>query len=241
MRRAGDAVTQGRHPAPRVGRQLRRRRQRRRGLRRLPAPQDRHAVRAAERADRARRRLPPQPRTTDAPMFWRARFGWRVGLAGAGPQSLRARITMLATALFAIAVVTGTVLLDRASCAMSLIRVLDPSASKTGEDLAKQFNKGNQPKTLLADSGGITASRSSTPTTTSSARRRAPTGSSRCSRPTNWPRPATAHRLTIPATRPASTRSCGSARVPAGDDTVLVATDLSRVDAERAHPAHASR
>ena len=54
-RRRGE---QGRHPAPRVGRQLRGRRQRRRGLRRLPAAQDRHAVRPADRADRARRRLP---------------------------------------------------------------------------------------------------------------------------------------------------------------------------------------
>src|SRR5829696_6973815 len=49
---------QGRHPAQRLGPAPRGRSQRRRGVRGLPAPEDRHPVRAAGGADRAWRRLP---------------------------------------------------------------------------------------------------------------------------------------------------------------------------------------
>jgi len=53
-------------------------------------------------------------------------------------QSLRARLTLLATALFTIAVGTGAVLLLVLQ-RYSLTRVLDQSAAKTGRDLATQI------------------------------------------------------------------------------------------------------
>lgn len=71
-------------------------------------------------------------------------------------QSLRARLTLLATALFTLAVVTGAILaivLQR----YALVRVLDGSAVKTGRDLAKQLAGGRVPTTLVPTTGGIAA------------------------------------------------------------------------------------
>jgi len=71
-------------------------------------------------------------------------------------QSLRARLTLLATALFTAAVVSGAVLLlvlQRAA----LTRVLDQSANKTGNEITRLFQSGKEPPTLPPTSGGITA------------------------------------------------------------------------------------
>jgi signal transduction histidine kinase len=71
-------------------------------------------------------------------------------------QSLRARLTLLATALFSFAVITGAVLLlilQRAA----LTNVLDSSANKTANQIARLFDSGKQPTTLPPTSGGITA------------------------------------------------------------------------------------
>ena len=70
-------------------------------------------------------------------------------------QSLRARLTLLATALFTIAVATGAILLVVLQ-RYSLTRVLDQSALKTGRDLAKQIRNGRVPTTLVPTTGGIT-------------------------------------------------------------------------------------
>jgi signal transduction histidine kinase len=69
-------------------------------------------------------------------------------------QSLRARLTLLATALFTLAVVTGTVLvlvLQR----KALVRVLDASAQKTASDIAQQIRDGKQSKTVVPTAGGV--------------------------------------------------------------------------------------
>jgi signal transduction histidine kinase len=69
-------------------------------------------------------------------------------------QSLRARLTLLATALFTIAVVTGVVLvlvLQR----KALVHVLDASARKTGVDIAQQIKNGKQSTTVVPTTGGV--------------------------------------------------------------------------------------
>jgi signal transduction histidine kinase len=69
-------------------------------------------------------------------------------------QSLRARLTLLATALFTLAVATGAVLvlvLQR----KSLVRVLDASAQKTGTDIAQQIAQGKQSNTVIPTTGGV--------------------------------------------------------------------------------------
>ncbi|MEP7021393.1 MAG: HAMP domain-containing sensor histidine kinase [Pseudonocardiales bacterium] len=69
-------------------------------------------------------------------------------------QSLRARLTLLATALFTLAVVTGTVLvlvLQR----KALVRVLDASAQKTAIDIAQLSRQGKLPRTVVPTAGGV--------------------------------------------------------------------------------------
>ncbi len=71
-------------------------------------------------------------------------------------QSLRARLTLLATALFSFAVITGAVLvliLQR----YALTRVLDQSAVRTAREVARQVATDNIPSTVSYTTGGITA------------------------------------------------------------------------------------
>lgn len=71
-------------------------------------------------------------------------------------QSLRARLTLLATALFSFAVITGAVLLLVLQ-RYALTRVLDQSAIKTSNDIVKQVKGGKLPNPLVPTTGGITA------------------------------------------------------------------------------------
>lgn len=67
-------------------------------------------------------------------------------------QSLRARLTLLATVLFALAVATGAVLvivLQR----YALLRVLDASAQRAATELAGQVRHNNMPNTLQPNAG----------------------------------------------------------------------------------------
>jgi signal transduction histidine kinase len=142
-------------------------------------------------------------------------------------QSLRARLTLLATALFSFAVATGAVLvlvLQR----YALVRVLDSSAAKTASDIAAQFASGKQPATVLPTTGGVTAvqvvdahdlviSASPGADRTTPVLTAAQLGDARKGK-----------RFDIP-----STTSNARLRVlaqPVDDKTVLVVTDLSRVD-----------
>jgi signal transduction histidine kinase len=70
-------------------------------------------------------------------------------------QSLRARLTLLATAIFSGAVITGAVLLLVLQ-RYALTRVLDQSASRTAAQTARLFKSGKEPATLPPTSGGIT-------------------------------------------------------------------------------------
>ena len=90
----------------------------------------------------------------------RARSRWRV-LAWPGRywarQSLRARITLLATALFALAVATGAVLLVLLQ-RYALVRVLDATAQKTAIDIARQVRKQPQiPNDTVYPTTGVSA------------------------------------------------------------------------------------
>lgn len=71
-------------------------------------------------------------------------------------QSLRARITLIATALFSVAVGTGGVLaieLQRSA----LVRVLDSSAQTSADDVAKQLKDNPVLGTVFPTTGGVTA------------------------------------------------------------------------------------
>jgi signal transduction histidine kinase len=67
-------------------------------------------------------------------------------------QSLRARITIVTTALFAFAVLTGAALLLSLQ-RVSLIRALDTSAMRAANEVAAGWLKGTRPSTLLPGAG----------------------------------------------------------------------------------------
>ena len=71
-------------------------------------------------------------------------------------QSLRARITLLATALFSFAVLTGAVLLLVLQ-RYALVRTLDNSAEKSAKDTAALYESGKSPATVLPTTGGVIA------------------------------------------------------------------------------------
>ena len=72
-------------------------------------------------------------------------------------QSLRARLTLLATALFSAAVITGAVLLLYVQRS-ALTRVLDQSANKTANETARLLKESKvPPDPLPPTSGGVTA------------------------------------------------------------------------------------
>jgi signal transduction histidine kinase len=80
-------------------------------------------------------------------LAWPARYWAR--------QSLRARLTLLAAALFTLAVATGAVLvvvLQR----YALVRVLDSSAHKSAVDIAKQVRDNPALQQVLPTTGGVT-------------------------------------------------------------------------------------
>jgi signal transduction histidine kinase len=71
-------------------------------------------------------------------------------------QSLRARLTLITTALFALAVVIGIVL-TLVVQRYALLRTLDQSAQRTARDIARQVHRGPLPNTVAPTSGGVTA------------------------------------------------------------------------------------
>ncbi|WP_375501425.1 sensor histidine kinase [uncultured Jatrophihabitans sp.] len=71
-------------------------------------------------------------------------------------QSLRRRLTLVATALFSVAVLTGAILLLVLQ-RYALTRVLDQNASKTARDIAVQVRSGRLPPTVAPTTSGISA------------------------------------------------------------------------------------
>jgi signal transduction histidine kinase len=142
-------------------------------------------------------------------------------------QSLRARLTLLATALFSAAVITGAVLLLVVQRS-ALTRVLDQSANKTANSIARLFNSGKEPTTLPPTSGGITAVQVVDGADVVIA---ASPGADR-QVPVVTPQQLAAVRE---GARPTVTSPTSNARLRVvghrlGDRTILVSTDVSRVD-----------
>jgi signal transduction histidine kinase len=142
-------------------------------------------------------------------------------------QSLRARLTLIATALFSAAVITGVVLLLVVQRS-ALTRVLDQSANRTATSIARLFNSGKEPVTLPPTSGGITAVQVVDAGNVVVAA--SPGADRRVS-------VVTAHELQAvrSGARPTVTSPTSNARLRIvghrlGERTILVATDVSRVD-----------
>jgi signal transduction histidine kinase len=70
-------------------------------------------------------------------------------------RSLRARLTLLATALFSLAVLTGAGLLLVLQN-YALVHTLDGSAAKTASDIAQKFTGGRTPTDVVPTTGGVT-------------------------------------------------------------------------------------
>ena len=152
-------------------------------------------------------------------LAWPARY-W-------GRQSLRARLTLLATALFSLAVATGAVLvvvLQR----YALVRVLDASAQKTAVDISRQIRTGAVQQTVYPTTGGISEVQvlgpndqvvATSPGGDRTTSRLDPEqlADARAGRRFNITNSATGQPLRVLATR-------------AGRYTVVVFTDLTRVD-----------
>lgn len=68
-------------------------------------------------------------------------------------RSLRARITLLATTIFTVALILAGVIL-LVTVGKSLLNTLDSSAERTGTDVAALVNSGKLPQQVLAGSGG---------------------------------------------------------------------------------------
>jgi signal transduction histidine kinase len=142
-------------------------------------------------------------------------------------QSLRARLTLLATALFSAAVITGAVLLITVQRA-ALTRVLDQSARKNANDIAKLFSSGKEPTTLPPTSGGITAVQ--VVDSHDQVIAASPGTDRRVSMVTPGQLSAVRHGSHLTITSPISEAPLRVVGRPLGSRTVLVYTDVSRVD-----------
>jgi signal transduction histidine kinase len=144
-------------------------------------------------------------------------------------QSLRARITVLATVLFSLAVATGAVLLIVLQ-RYALVRVLDSTAQKTAVDIAAQVRKhpAIPNETVYPTTGGVSAvqvldSNDVIVATSPGADRVTPAltpqqlADARAGNRLDIVNPSNGVRFRVVAT-------------PAGNRTVIVLTDLSRVD-----------
>jgi signal transduction histidine kinase len=142
-------------------------------------------------------------------------------------QSLRARLTILATALFTVAVTTGAVLvlmLQR----YTLLRTLDSSAQKSAHDIASIFRSGKLPANVEPTSGGVTAvqvvdAHDAVISVCCGADRVIPLVD-----PGQLERIRDGQRINI--TSPTSGQRLRVLGATAGDKTVLVVTDLKSVD-----------
>ena len=141
-------------------------------------------------------------------------------------QSLRARLTLITTALFAFAVVTGAVLviiLQR----YALTRVLDSSATNTAKDIAKECTK-TCPTTIEETIGGIVAAQVLDPADVPISSTRGTDRSTPLVTPEDLTKLRDGQHLDITsATSTARLRAIGR---PIGDNTVVVLTDLTRID-----------
>ncbi len=144
-------------------------------------------------------------------------------------QSLRAHITIVATALFAFAVLTGAVLLIALQRA-SLIHALDSSADKAGTDVAALVVRGTLPQLVLSGSGGVDRIQVVDADDTVIAFSPSSDAHTPMLDPAQLAQARAGHRITIDGARANLNEQVRVTAVPAGLDTVLIGTGLARVD-----------
>jgi signal transduction histidine kinase len=141
-------------------------------------------------------------------------------------QSLRARITIVATTLFAFAVITGAVLLLVLQ-RTSLIRSLDSQAIKTGQAVASTRVTGIKPTNIVAAAGLQIQVLDKTGAVA------AASGTADRVKPLLTPDELAAAKrgkaIDIPAERGNTNQELRVLAVPAGEETVLVASGLTGV------------
>ncbi len=142
-------------------------------------------------------------------------------------QSLRARITIVATTLFAFAVITGAVLLLVLQ-RTSLIRSLDSQAIKTGQAVASTRVTGIKPTNIVAAAGLQIQVLDKTGAVA------AASGTADRVKPLLTPDELAAAKrgqaIDIPAERGNTNQELRVLAVPAGEETVLVASGLTGVE-----------
>lgn len=142
-------------------------------------------------------------------------------------QSLRARITVVTTALFAFSVVTGAVLLIALQRA-SLIRALDSSAGKSGDDVATLRLAGTKPTVILAGAGDqiqVIDADDNVVAASPGADAIRP-----LVKPDQLDRVRNGAKITVPGERGNTDEQLRVLGVRAGTETVLVASGLGRVE-----------
>lgn len=144
-------------------------------------------------------------------------------------RSMRARITIVASSLFACAVLAGTVVLI-AILRMSLIRAVDSSATKAGNDLADIVRKGTQPEIILTGIAGVDYVQLVDANDRVLSQSPGADAAESMITPTELVRARAGHRLTISGDRASTDQPLRISAVPVGDQTVIVATGLARVD-----------
>jgi len=157
-------------------------------------------------------------------MIW-PRFRWLGEWWGA--RSLRARITIAASTLFAIAVVTGTLVLITV-LRQSLIRGIDSSEGKTGDDIAALVIRGDPPSTLLSSTGDYVQLIDAD----GAVQGNSPGADAVTSmlKPTELAQARDGGHFTIGGAWAGLDAQLRVTAVPVGRETVLVATSLGRVD-----------
>ena len=142
-------------------------------------------------------------------------------------QSLRARITIASTTLFAVAVLTGAILLLTLQ-RTSLVRALDSAASKAGTDLATVWVTGQRPTTVLAGAGDeaqVVNAKNEVLGASPNADRTISLLSA-----DQLTRARAGHKITVPGDPTITNDQLRIVAVKAGDDTVLVASGLGGVE-----------
>jgi signal transduction histidine kinase len=143
-------------------------------------------------------------------------------------QSLRAHITVAATVLFAIAVLSGAVLLI-ALQRLSLVRLLDGSADSASSGIATLVHPGATPRTLPS-SGGVDRAQVVDANDVVIANAPGTDAVKPLLSVGELARARGGHRVTVSGDRANSEDAMRITAVAVDDDTVLVGTGLGRVD-----------
>lgn len=142
-------------------------------------------------------------------------------------QSLRARLTLVATALFTVAVATGSILLVTIQ-RYSLLRVLDQSAASAAADVAAQITRDPTNPVVDLAVGGVAAVQVVNAHDVVIAQSQSAYPVSPLLDPGQLSRARTGVRINIDRANPDT--QLRVLALPVGSRTVLVATDLTRID-----------